>query len=147
MRQIHRWLAALTALAILGTACSRMAGDKEASAPATSEEVRSVAGTMAADQAAGRQAMPAPNGASGQSTNAAPNAAPSLTDRKLVFNVSLDLVVKDVQDGFQRIGQIAESNGGLVADSNFRQEGDQRRATITIRVPATRHQDVLAQIR
>ena len=147
MRQVHWWLMATVVLMLLGTACSRAADDKDAAAPATSEEARSAAGTMAADQAAARQAAAAPNGAGGQPANAAPNAAPSLTDRKLVFNVALDLVMKDVQDGFQRIGQIAESNGGLVADSNFRQEGEQRRATITIRVPAARHQDVLAQIR
>ena len=68
-------------------------------------------------------------------------------DRKLIFNVHLDLVMKDVQSGFERIGQIAEANGGLVADSNMRFENGQRRATITVRVPANRYADVLAQIR
>jgi hypothetical protein len=148
MRRIHWWVIPIVALVVLGAGCGGLAGDdKEAGAPAMSEEARSVAGTAAADQATARQAAPATNGAGGQATTAAPNPAQSIADRKLIFNVSLDLEMKDVQDGFQRIGQIAESNGGLVADSNFRQEGDQRRATITIRVPTSRYQDVLAQIR
>jgi hypothetical protein len=144
------WPVIVAAFAVLVVACGGESAN-ESAAPATSEQSQSVAATAAGDQAAARQAVGGATGAAASSggapANGTTNAAPSTTDRKLVFNVSLDLVMKDVQDGFQRIGQIAEGNGGLVADSNFRQEGDQRRATITIRVPTSRYQDVLAQIR
>jgi hypothetical protein len=68
-------------------------------------------------------------------------------DRKLVYKVLLDLAVKDVQTGFEQIATIAETSGGFVAESNVRQEGESRRASVTIRVPAGRYQDVLGQIR
>jgi len=78
------------------------------------------------------------------STNSAPAPA---ADRKIITNVFLDLSVKDVQSSFERISLIAESSGGLVADANLRTEFNQRRASVTVRVPAARVQDVLAQMR
>jgi hypothetical protein len=75
------------------------------------------------------------------------SAGQSVLDRKLVYKVLLDVSVKDVQAGFEQIATIAETNGGFVADSNIRQEGDIRRASVTIRVPAGRYQDALGQIR
>src|SRR5436190_418265 len=63
------------------------------------------------------------------------------------MNESLTLTVKDVRSVFQQIGLLAETSGGLVAESNLRQEGDQTRATIAIRVPAPAVQQTLAQIR
>lgn len=71
----------------------------------------------------------------------------SQAERKIIYNVFLDLTIKDVQAGFERIGRIAHDNGGFIAESHVRQEGKERRATITIRVPVSRSQDVLATIR
>jgi hypothetical protein len=77
---------------------------------------------------------------------AAQGAAPTL-DRKIVVNVFLDLTLKDVAAGFQRVAAIAAANGGLVADASLRQEGKETRATVTVRVPTERVQTALAQIR
>jgi hypothetical protein len=143
MKRMHWLLIGLTLAALLAGACSReSAGD--AAMPSTEETV----GAVAADTPAARQ-----NAAStgGSAPAAAPGgAAPTsqIADRKLVVNASLDLVLDDVQSGFERIGAIAQANGGLVADSTLRQDSDgNRRGTITIRVPVNRIQDALAQIR
>jgi hypothetical protein len=87
-----------------------------------------------------RSAAPAAGG------EAAQGAAPTL-DRKIVVNVFLDLTLKDVAAGFQRVAAIAAANGGLVADASLRQEGKETRATVTVRVPTERVQTALAQIR
>jgi hypothetical protein len=155
----------VAALALLAAACGgasdskKESGSDPAAAPATSgEQARAIGATAAADQSAAQRqaAAPAPatagqsqSAAGGQPQGGAQNAQPlpPTADRKLIFNVSLDLIMKDVQDGFERVGQIAEANGGFVADSSFRQEGDQRRASVTIRVPAQRYRDVLDQVR
>src|SRR5439155_13987152 len=64
-----------------------------------------------------------------------------------VQTASLTLQVKDVGGTFQEVGQIATAAGGFVAGSNFALQGDQQIATATIRVPASRYQDVLNQVR
>lgn len=141
------WLALASAM-VLAVACSRGEGDTdEAASPSTEQAARAVAG----------DAVPVPRDAAGEQRNAASTAggAPAnaqssgqVSDRKLVINVSLDLVMSDVQSGFERIGQVAEANGGLVADSTMRQDAEgNRRATITVRVPVARSQQALAQIR
>ena len=146
MKRARTLLAGLVGMALLVVACSRE--ENKASAPvehrAQSGGAPSVAASVAADRAAGdaqsrEAAAPAAQGQSG-----APLPG---SERKVISNVFLDLVMKDVQSGFERIGAIAEANGGLVAESNVRREGDEQRATITIRVPAGRYQDVLGQIR
>ena len=52
-----------------------------------------------------------------------------------------------MQSAFERVSAVAESSGGIVADANIRQEGENRRASITIRVPSSRYQDALNQLR
>jgi uncharacterized protein DUF4349 len=71
----------------------------------------------------------------------------STDDRKIVQTASVNLQVKDVGGVFQEVGQIASAAGGLVAGSNFALQGEQQIATTTIRVPASRYQDVLGQVR
>lgn len=148
MRRGQWWLAGVAATALLVGACdANDARQESTSSPAVTEQASSgsTASRSVAD-AAGQRAAPLAPGVSGgePATNAAPLPA---TDRKIIFNVFLDLQMKDVQSGFERISQLAEANGGLVADSNVRQEGSERRATITVRVPTDRYQDVLGHIR
>lgn len=150
MKRMWWLLIGLAAVLVLAGACSRDSAD-DAAMSSTAETPLSgeaALGTVAAD-------MPAAQRSAASSGGSAPAAPPvdaasnaQISDRKLVINASLDLVLDDVQSGFERIGMIAQANGGLVADSTMRQDGDgNRRATITVRVPAGRTQEALAQIR
>jgi hypothetical protein len=140
---MHWILIGLTLVLMLAGACSKESAN-DAALPSTQETF----GGVAADEPAARQNAAS---AGGNAPTAAPGSAASnsqIADRKLVVNASLDLVLDDVQSGFERIGAIAQANGGLVADSTMRQNSDgNRRATITVRVPVNRTQDALAQIR
>ena len=142
------WLAGVAALTLVAAGCGEGDVKRDATSAPTSDG-RSAAGLASAPSAgdAARAPEAAPGSSGGATAQAANQALPPLVDRKLIFNVSLDLTVKDVQSGFERIAQIADANGGLVAESSVRQEGDQRRATITIRVPSDRYLEVLGQIR
>jgi hypothetical protein len=85
---------------------------------------------MAADSARGASA-PAALG-----SQAAPaQALPSL-DRMIIRNVSMTLVVANVAEAYRQIELIAAEQGGLVAGSQVRQEGERTVATVTLRVPA-----------
>jgi hypothetical protein len=70
-----------------------------------------------------------------------------LDDRKIVQTASVKLQVKDVGASFADVGNIATAAGGFVASSNFALQGEHQIANATIRVPADRYQQVLADIR
>lgn len=157
MKRYRWWMAGLVVAALLGVACNR-SDDGESNTDRASSVASTPAREPAARGALTDAAAPAPpsaakeaGGAAGAAGSAANQQASGVplpgTDRKVIYNVFLDLVMQDVQGGFERIGTIAEASGGLVADSNVRQEGGQRRASITIRVPAGQYQSVLGQIR
>ena len=138
MKRARWWLAPVWAAALL-VACAY--GADQSSRSAAPDESRESGGTVASAPAAGDTKA----GAAGQQPAA--GAPLPAGERKIIANVFLDLAMKEVQSGFERIGAIAEANGGLVAESSVRQEGEQRRASITVRVPVSRYQDVLGQIR
>jgi hypothetical protein len=81
----------------------------------------------------------------GTGTDVSPVAG--LDDRKIVQTGSIKMQVKDVGAGFQEVSRIASGAGGFVASSNFSYQGDVQVASLTIRVPAEKYQDVLAQLR
>ncbi|HEY7064336.1 MAG TPA: DUF4349 domain-containing protein [Chloroflexota bacterium] len=62
-------------------------------------------------------------------------ALPSL-DRMIIRTVTMTLVVPNVAEAYRQVEQIAAEQGGLVASSQVRQEGDRTLATVTLRVPA-----------
>jgi hypothetical protein len=147
------WLGGLLGVALI-VAC----GGKEANLDQRAEPAARTADGTAARTTGDRAAPPdAPAAVAAAAAPAPAREAPrtaesggaptQTTDRKIIHTLFLDLVVKDVQAEFQKIALIAEQSGGFVAESSLRQENNQRRASITIRVPAGRHQDVLSQIR
>jgi len=93
----------------------------------------------ARDEASGGSAEGHPGEPSGPLT--------SLDDRKIVQTASLRLQVKEVGASFEEAGRIATAAGGFVASSSFAYQGEQQIASMTIRVPATRYQEVLGQLR
>jgi hypothetical protein len=153
MKRRWWWLPGVAGVTLLVAACG---AEQRASTARDSGEASSIAALPTAAAVGEMPKAPAQNAAGGAQPGRAGTDAgqpqsggasmPAL-DRKLVYKVLLDLTVKDVQTGFEQIATIAETNGGFVAESNVRQEGDGRRASVTIRVPAGRYQDVLGQIR
>ena len=74
----------------------------------------------------------------------------SALDRKIIQSSSVDLGLEGengVSRGFQDIIRIAETAGGFVASSSFSNIDEKQFADVTIRVPGTQYQSVLADIR
>ena len=94
-------------------------------------------------------APPAANESAGGSvpTNGGVGQLLGSSDRKIIQTASLDLEVEKVGQSFEEVGRIATSVGGFVSSSNFSFQGENQFASMTIRVPATRYQDVLGQLR
>lgn len=90
----------------------------------------------------------ASNAAGGGTTGG--GGAPTLgaaDDRKIVQTATMRLQVKEVGGSFEEVGRIATSASGFIASSNFSLQGEQQIASLTVRVPTERYQDVLRQIR
>lgn len=158
------WLAGLAIVLVVAAACAGGENKTSGSSPNTSDFAAGGRQSVAATAAAGPPQ--ARTGTTGEADKAAPaqgGAAPAQgqqqgqqtpgstqvpgNNRMIIYNVTLDLLLKDVRAGFDRITQIAVANGGLIADSNVRQEGDVIRGTVTIRVPTDRYLSVLSEIR
>ena len=103
--------------------------------PAT--DVSGDAGTQASASRASGAPAPLPDGLE----------QTGLLDRKIIQSASLDIEVEEVGRQFQEVIRFAESAGGFVSSSSFSNRDDEQTADLSIRVPAPRYQDVLAQIR
>jgi hypothetical protein len=84
--------------------------------------------------AAPRTSQPGPADQAGQS---------QLTDRMIIYNVTLQLEVERVRTALARIEQIAQAAGGYVVGSNV----GENQAQVTIRVPAAELNRTLEQLR
>jgi len=68
-------------------------------------------------------------------------------DRRLIRSASLNLVVKSPAQASERIVHIAENAGGFLETSQVSGDDSAPGASLTIRVPAARFEEVRAQIR
>jgi hypothetical protein len=89
------------------------------------------------------------NSSLGSTDSSAGGAAPAqqMLDRKLIRTATMTIETDAVSQKFEDIGNIAVSSGGLVFSSQFGNDGNRQTASITIRVPNARYEDVLAQLR
>lgn len=85
---------------------------------------------------------PAPNG----STGGAPGL-PALLDRKIIRTATVTVETDAVSARFEDVGNIAAGAGGFVSSSSFGNSGETQTASITVRVPGERYQDVISQLR
>lgn len=97
--------------------------------PIAPEASRNTAGGVVAQQ-------PLPDGASSL-----------IDDRKIIQTASIRMQVEEVGASFEEVGRVATSVGGFVASSSFSNQGDAQVASVTIRVPSTRYQEVLSDLR
>jgi hypothetical protein len=117
----------------------RSLGREPASLPPLKAPEPFAAGGSSGDSASRPSAEAGPAGA--------PSAAIQDGDRKIVQTASIRLQVREVGVSFEEVGRVATAAGGFVASSNFSYQGDQQVASVTIRVPANRYQDVLSSVR
>jgi uncharacterized protein DUF4349 len=68
-------------------------------------------------------------------------------DRKLVRTAALGLIVKNLSETAERITRIAQGAGGFLISSNVNGGADATSASLSIRVPAGKFDEVRAQIR
>jgi hypothetical protein len=114
------WLSALTALALIASSCAGVS-ERADNRAAPSTEQRTASQPIARDAATAPQSAAALAGGQQASNVQAGAGAPAPADRKVIVNVTLDILVG--------------------------KDGGQRRASITIRVPTNRYQAVLDELR
>jgi len=68
-------------------------------------------------------------------------------ERKIIYNVSLQLIVQDTAASLEQIRLLTEEMGGFVAASNMWRDQDQQRASLTVRVPVETLDSALAKFR
>lgn len=152
------------------------ASDAVAPAPANAGQAPAAprSGAAAEAQSAAKNAAAAPAGGVASAAPGAPAepAMPSLDflGRSIIRTGSMDLQVESVTDAFERVSAIATGAGGFVAESRFfgrqadptlppRTTPDERApqtsiarppqggASLTLRIPANRFDDVVQQLR
>lgn len=73
--------------------------------------------------------------------------APEVTDRKVIQESDVSLLVKDVRKSADAIIGQATQLGGYMVNSYFNNPGEAPSATVTVRVPATKLTDYLSFLR
>jgi hypothetical protein len=76
-----------------------------------------------------------------------PTPSDASADRKMVRTSSIDLVVKSPAAAAEKIQQLAEHMGGYLVSSQVSGEQNAINATLTLRVPAARFEEVRGEIR
>jgi hypothetical protein len=136
-------------------------GDDMAAAPRTDETMQQVEKALrqnapsqpiVADAAPPRPASPGGGSSGVASAPPPPTTAPAdanaqTADRKIVQTATLKLQVKDVSNSYGDVTRIATTAGGFISTSNVSNSGDSQTATLSLRVPATRYQQVLSDLR
>jgi PBP1b-binding outer membrane lipoprotein LpoB len=149
---IKRSLALLFLSALILSACA-----PAAKAPAASEQ-RQFAAPAAPEMPAAPSLDQAAGGANpyaaGNTTEAqpAPGASDTGPNRVVIKNANMSIVVDDPAQSMDKIGKMAEGMGGFVVTSNLFKTTTDRgvevpEANITVRVPAEKLDDAMAQIK
>jgi hypothetical protein len=68
-------------------------------------------------------------------------------DRRIIYTVSLHLIVRDTETAFEEVQRVTEEMGGWISESNVWRDEEHQRATLTVRVPAEGLEDALAKFR
>ena len=119
-------LLTLSCLALLAAACG---GSNDAAD-----------GGGSVDTAASSSAPTAPD-------TGAPQTSVAAADTKLIVTSTIDLQVKSLRDSYDTISLLARQAGGFVADARLADSGnDSGAASLRLRVPATRHDDLVASL-
>ena len=126
----------LTLLAIALVACGR--------APALSSQETFAIEAPAPARGAAQPAMEQEEAAK-MGDDSSLNALP--LERKIIYNVSLNLIVKDTETAFAEVQRLAQEMGGFVSESNVWRDQEYQRASVTVRVPADQLEEALTRFR
>ena len=85
--------------------------------------------------------------ADGEPTGASAGFAAVLTERLIIRNASLDLIVDDTEASVGQISQLVSELGGVVVSSQMTTFDEGVRASVTARVPAESFDYALQQMR
>ena len=85
--------------------------------------------------------------ADGEPTGASAGFAAVLTERLIIRNASLDLIVDDTEASVGQISQLVSELGGVVVSSQMTTFDEGVRASVTARVPAESFDNALQQMR
>jgi len=130
-----------TAMALLGCAVGGVR-----SMEALDDQVQRLEMPAAAPAPAMEEAKMAYGGGDGDvAQNALPDSAS--IDRKIIYTVSLDLIVTDTEASFAEIQRLAEEMGGYVSQSNMWRQEDYPRGSMTVRVPVERLDEALEKFK
>ena len=141
---------ALVPLVLVGGCAS---ASRNTAAPAPDAVVSARPPGMAAQEAARPAAAPAPARAPGGGAPASADMSQAQNlpsaDRMIIRTVNMTIAVQDVQEAFRLAERIANEQGGLIAGSQLRQDGERMTATLTIRVPSdsATYQETLTRLR
>jgi hypothetical protein len=127
-------LLAVVLLAIAASACGSESGLEEGAGGSTDNPAAGAAGES--EDVSGQPGAGSSSQVSGASV-----------ERKITQTASMTLRVKDVGQAFQEVTRVADGAAGFVSSSSFSNQDDEQVASVTIRVPATRYQDVLSSLR
>lgn len=67
--------------------------------------------------------------------------------RKIIYTVSLHLIVQDADVAMKEVERLAQDMGGFVSESNVWKSEGYRQATVTVRIPAEDLNDALSAFR
>lgn len=119
--------------AVLLASCAPAAAPAPALAPSSRSDAAPASPTSAARPASG-------------GTDAAKDANP-VTDRLVIRNARLTLVVKDTQASLDDIGRLTAESKGFIQTSSTTKVGSGLRASVVLKIPAERLDGVLANLR
>jgi hypothetical protein len=107
-----------------------------------------------------RQGAPPPSGAAGITATMVTSTATSGTGlathslasapapiRMIIRTAQVNLIVADTAAALEKLTAVIEANGGYLSGSKTWREGEQLRATLSVRVPANRLNATLAAVR
>ena len=142
----------LTTVAILLVVALIVVGCGATAAPVQvrSDAARGKGGIVASAPmpATAPKAAAAPSGAGAAESLGSTNVDAAVSsDRLIIRNGNMIIVVSDVQDAADKIAGIADSAGGLVLRSDSHHEGDLLYSTVVIKVPAETFDSVMARLR
>jgi hypothetical protein len=145
--------ALLVAFVLLGASCEKKAAPPRQAAISTYNESMA-RGARSASQISAMASLGG-GGGGGKFDNApasvsvalAESAQPGAPDtRKIVRNGSLDLLVNDIAQSVEKIGSLVSAAGGFVEKSAQTNSGSHS-ASVTVRVPAARLDQITSQIK
>ncbi len=88
-----------------------------------------------------------PQAAPGKGAGSVANYEEPAVDRMIIWNASISLTVQDAQEAMDQVQAMARQLGGYTVSSESWLSDDQLNARLTIRVPAAKFEEAMAQLR